>query len=326
MLFRGHSRNETWPDRRQSRPYRRIQSPAATPLEAIRTVATLDDEPNLSVSVVIPWGTPAVAITRAIGSALSQDLRPQAVFVLANNRVSHALLTETAQQYANQPVRFLYVPGCRNANVARNLGTALAKTPYVAYLDADDWWCPAHLRSSLSILARDNADLIYSGMTVHHPNARIEQRVAGDWHPYGSMEAYCLNYQAAQTSSLIARTDTALDIMWDVSLCRHQDYDFNARFARSYKTTFKQDITVHVDWEQPRRHRHHDDCFRVLKDWRPRIGQKLYQRHYVNLCRTARRSRDPVLLRVAPMCITYWFAIKLRGLRNKLLPPSRLQH
>jgi glycosyltransferase involved in cell wall biosynthesis len=289
-------------------------------------MATPDDQRSPNVSVVIPWGTPEVSICRAIGSALSQDLQPQEVFIVANNRVSQAFLTETARQYTTQPVRFLYIPGCRNANVARNLGTALAKTSYVAYLDADDWWSPDHLSSSLSVLASQNADLIYSGMTAHRPKDRIEHRVASDWHRYGSMEAYCLNYQAAPTPSLVARTDMALDIMWDVSLARHQDYDFKARFARRYKTTFKEDITVHVDWQQPRRHRHHDDCFRVLKDWRPRVEEKLYQRHYVNLCRTARRARDPVLLRVAPLCLAYWFVIKLRGLRNKLLRQSPSQH
>src|SRR5215217_8224496 len=55
---------------------------------------------------------------------------------------------------------------------ARNLGVALAKTPYVAFSDDDSWWAPDALPAAEQVFGRHPALGLLAGRTLVGPEAR----------------------------------------------------------------------------------------------------------------------------------------------------------
>ncbi len=101
-----------------------------------------------SVSVVIPTYHRPDLVLRAVRSALDQTMADLEVIVVVDGRdaaTCDALLT-----IADARVR-VHVPDRHLGNAdARNAGVAIARAPWVAFLDDDDVWMPAKLERQLS--------------------------------------------------------------------------------------------------------------------------------------------------------------------------------
>jgi glycosyltransferase involved in cell wall biosynthesis len=252
---------------------------------------------NSTVSVVIPWGKLDGDVERCLRSVKAQTRQPDQVYVIVNGQILNFNYSKLESDYCSEIFTFIEVPGCENANIARNIGVSLSRSDYVAFLDSDDWWEPNHLAHSIAQLDASNSDLIYSGMLVHGPDEEVTELAASNFQQHRNMETYLLNYLPAQSSSFVARRPPLLKCLWDVSLKRHQDYEFLARFSRNFNVMHSADVSVHVDWTLVRRSKSHEDCFRVLEMWRPMIERHLHDRHFLTLFRSAVRSSDRTWVR-----------------------------
>lgn len=263
---------------------------------------------SLGVGVVIPWGKEE-GINRCIDSTLIQSYRVEQVVVLANGDVSREAFLAHKEKYAAlSEVTFVFLNNCRNANIARNIGMLLLSTDLVAFVDSDDWWDRTHIEESVERLQMGQVDLVYSGMRIYRQGG-IEDKFAKDFSEMGGMRNYCLSYLAAPTSSLVARREKALTIMWDWQLRRHQDYDFKARFCDIYAALHKQSITVNIDWVISDRAVIFSDCFYLLESWKGKVDRSLYWSHYVGLVKGAWRARDPIFLKKC--LVGLWYALLL---------------
>jgi hypothetical protein len=119
------------------------------------------------------------------------------------------------------------------------------------------------------------------------------------------------------------RRECILRHPWHPRLRRHQDFELLARLANHIAIASKPGITVNVDWTStPRRHKAHSDCFSVLHEFKPRLRDGLYRRHFFFLFNSARESNDYswllqivefILLSLSPMLrpfrrINYWLS------------------
>jgi teichuronic acid biosynthesis glycosyltransferase TuaG len=104
------------------------------------------------VSVVIPAYRCAETISLSINSALAQEV---ALEVLVIDDCPESPIDQVMEQYNDEP-RVIYLRNPKNMGAAetRNRGIALAKAPYVAFLDADDIWRPGKLKKQLEALER----------------------------------------------------------------------------------------------------------------------------------------------------------------------------
>lgn len=93
----------------------------------------------MQVDVVIPAHQAAVSVGRAVRSALSQNVPPESVTVVAD-----ACVDATASVAREAGAHVLEVQA-RSAAVARNRGWQVGRAPWVAFLDADDRWRPTWL-------------------------------------------------------------------------------------------------------------------------------------------------------------------------------------
>jgi glycosyltransferase involved in cell wall biosynthesis len=94
-----------------------------------------------SISVVIPTFNRAGVVKRALESALRQSLRPAQIIVIDDGSTDDT--REVLGRYGDT-IEYVRQENA-GASVARNRGIALARHPWIAFLDSDDYWLPDHL-------------------------------------------------------------------------------------------------------------------------------------------------------------------------------------
>ncbi len=116
-----------------------------------------------AISVVIPCYNSADTLAETVASVLAQS-RPASEIILVDDGSldGTAALIATMQQHHGERLRTVWQA---NAGVAaaRNLGMAMAQSPYVLPLDADDSLHPAMLADCGAMLDADaSLDLVYT--------------------------------------------------------------------------------------------------------------------------------------------------------------------
>ncbi|WP_241269823.1 glycosyltransferase family 2 protein [Caballeronia sp. M1242] len=96
------------------------------------------------VSIVIPCFNAAATLVRALNSCLAQ---PEAAQIIVVDDGSEDTSLDIARSIAltDARVQLLQTPANGGAARARNLGAQYAAHPLLAFLDADDEYCPAPL-------------------------------------------------------------------------------------------------------------------------------------------------------------------------------------
>ncbi len=130
-------------------PYPDLSSPP--PEMVCGEILSTDEDPPHSAaakaegrfSVIIPTFNRGHLIQRAIESALNQTVPPSQIIVIDDGSTDNT--AAVCARYGNS---ILYVRQ-KNGGVAaaRNHGIRLAKFPWIAFLDSDDYWTPAHLEN-----------------------------------------------------------------------------------------------------------------------------------------------------------------------------------
>lgn len=114
-----------------------------------------------TVSVVIPAYNAAWCVAKAIDSVLAQDYRDFELIVVDDGSTD-----DTAAVLASygDAIRVIRKPN-GGLSSARNAGIAAARSEFIAFLDADDWWLPGKLRLQMSSM-RQNANIGFSSTTA----------------------------------------------------------------------------------------------------------------------------------------------------------------
>ena len=100
------------------------------------------------VTVIIPCHNAASSIRRCLDSVLGQTRKPDEIIVV-NDGSTDKSITEI-NSYGNA-VKCLHQAN-QGPSIARNTGVGAAKSKYVAFLDADDYWMPEFLEKCVTFL------------------------------------------------------------------------------------------------------------------------------------------------------------------------------
>jgi glycosyltransferase involved in cell wall biosynthesis len=122
--------------------------------------------PQALVTTVVPTYRRPESLARAVRSALDQTVRDHVVVVVDDGAGLPPLPDDD---------RLVAVSLARNtgrAGVVRNVGIALSRSTYLAFLDDDNEWRPHHLATALDALtgAADPVDLVYTGVERVRPD------------------------------------------------------------------------------------------------------------------------------------------------------------
>jgi glycosyltransferase involved in cell wall biosynthesis len=122
--------------------------------------------PQALVTTIVPTYRRPESLARAVRSALDQTVRDHVVVVVDDGAGLPPLPDDD---------RLVAVSLARNtgrAGVVRNVGIALSRSTYLAFLDDDNEWRPHHLATALEALtgAADPVDLVYTGVERVRPD------------------------------------------------------------------------------------------------------------------------------------------------------------
>ncbi|MDS2172880.1 glycosyltransferase [Nesterenkonia sp. CL21] len=198
------------------------------------------------VTAVIPTvGRPS--LREAVRSALRQTV-PTMPLVVVDDLDALAVVQSrlTGLEY-----RLVCTAGRQGAGAARNLGVQFAETPWVAFLDDDDDWVAEKAESQIRLSpAASEQDgrrpaegtvmscraLLVGASTRAVPERPYRTRLGPDGAVAPGVVGYVLDRSTVrlrrnflQTSTLLCPRETALDVPWDESLNRHQDWDWLIR-------------------------------------------------------------------------------------------------
>lgn len=109
-------------------------------------------------SVIIPLYNKAPYVRKTIESVLGQTLGGYELIIIDNGSSDGS--SEIVAGFTDQRIRIVRLEENVGVSNARNKGVEMATAPYIAFLDADDWWEPTFLEEM-------------SGLIKRHPDAGI---------------------------------------------------------------------------------------------------------------------------------------------------------
>src|SRR5690348_17042411 len=102
------------------------------------------------VSIVIPTYNRAHLLPRAVASVQAQTCADWELIVVDDGSTDSTIADVTAMAGADPRIRLAVNTGRRGPAGARNAGIAVARAPWVAFLDSDDSWGPGKLARFLA--------------------------------------------------------------------------------------------------------------------------------------------------------------------------------
>jgi glycosyltransferase involved in cell wall biosynthesis len=119
---------------------------------------------NPMISVVIPTYNRAKDLRRCLDSLIAQDLQDFEVLICDDGSSDNT--SGVVAEYTDLlDITYSYGENFGGPARPRNRGIALAGSPYIAFLDSDDWWTPSKLRLSLEALDA-GADIVCHDLYV----------------------------------------------------------------------------------------------------------------------------------------------------------------
>lgn len=241
-------------------------------------VTSIGARPN--VSVVIPCHDAARFLSDALDSVLRQQEVELDVHVVDDGSPDGDRIGEVVSVFrqAGAPVQLHREPH-RGVAAARNAGLAAVRSPWVAFLDADDRWRPGFLRRQLDLLQNDDVDLVWCDAAFFGP-AATEKTTVMQTHPSEgepTLAAVLAGHCMPVMSTVVARTATVRRAGgFDTRLEACEDFELWARLVADGARLAWTD-EVGAERRLHARNRSHDTRrmvrgqLEVLRRWAPKI-------------------------------------------------------
>ena len=184
----------------------------------------------IQVSVIIPVYTGSQYLSRALESALCQDVPLEVIVV---NDCSPEDVDAVIAPYLARP-ELVYLKNEQNLGAAdsRNRGVQNARGKYVAFLDADDCWVAGKLQKQLAVLEESGAVLCSTAREQVRPDGETTGRVI----PVPERITYrtLLKHNCIACSSVVMRREAALEFPMRHAQDSHEDYILWLEVLRKY--------------------------------------------------------------------------------------------
>ena len=113
----------------------------------------------IKISVIIPVYNAEKYLRECLDSVIGQALQDIEIICVDDGSTDSSL--SVLQKYAAKDTRLkIVVQANQGAAAARNVGMAVAQGEYLAFLDADDLYCPEALQTAYACATKSNADMV----------------------------------------------------------------------------------------------------------------------------------------------------------------------
>lgn len=159
------------------------------------------------VTIVIPCYNVAKYIKRCIDSLVGQSFQKFKV-ILVDDKSTDDTYQYLLQLQATSELDIMVLQNSCNSGpaVSRNNGILKADTKYITFCDSDDWYEPDFLKTMVSLLEDNAADMAFCGYKVVDEHGKSQSRPVYNRSGFISREeAFCLD--ADSLCMLMVKTD-----------------------------------------------------------------------------------------------------------------------
>lgn len=194
------------------------------------------------VSVVIPTHNRSAQLALAVKSVLAQTHQKLEIFVIDDASTDDT--NEVVNWFPDSRIHYVRHKQNVGGSATRNTGIRLAQGMYIAFLDDDDQWKPNKIEKQLEQIA--DCDAVICGYRLF-----VEEReVPGAKEQGKSFHVTRRLLKRGQvgwgTSTLMAKTDIAMELRFDESLPVGQDWDLLIRMAERYRVKYFDESLVMI--------------------------------------------------------------------------------
>lgn len=203
-------------------------------------------EEKFFVSVIIPVYNAELYLENAVKSAINLPEVGEIILIEDNSPDNALMICEMLVQKYPKISLYQHLDGInKGAAASRNLGIKKAKFPYIAFLDADDWYLPWRFTKEHQIFKRfPFADAVYSSVTLEenqHDNSKLEglnfdlrQKIGYNTAPREFYKQLIKSKRVLfHTNGVTIKTEFLLkDKLFDERLTLHQDTELWNRLIR----------------------------------------------------------------------------------------------
>lgn len=182
------------------------------------------------ISVVIPVYNGASTLAHALDSVLIQELVKE---ILIIDDASNDGTDVIARSYCQKNDKIKYIPNERNMGVAasRNKGVTLAASPYIAFLDADDYWIEGKLRMQMALMQKTGAVISSTARELIKPDGQETGHIIEIKHRITYREL--LKHNSLSCSAVLAKREVLLEFPMQHE-DSHEDYITWLLIVRKY--------------------------------------------------------------------------------------------
>jgi teichuronic acid biosynthesis glycosyltransferase TuaG len=132
---------------------------------------------RIQVSVIIPCYNAQAYLKCAVDSVIQQTLSEWELIIIDNGSTDQSYAI--ASSYRDSRIQVVSYIDQRGAANARNVGIALAKGEFIAFLDSDDYWEPKKLAIQVQFMKDSDSALTYTDYAL----VNQEDQVIGVYSP-----------------------------------------------------------------------------------------------------------------------------------------------
>lgn len=149
----------------------------------LKRLAMQPEKPPL-VSIVMATYNRSNILGYAIQSALASTLQDWELIIVGDCCTDDT--AEVVAAFGDARIRFVNLEiNYGEQTGPNNVGVSLARGTYLAFLNHDDLWLPDHLQSSIDVIERTGADLVFDqGLVIQSTWNHIVGALAGEPQPY----------------------------------------------------------------------------------------------------------------------------------------------
>lgn len=182
------------------------------------------------ISVVIPTYNSACTIRWSLESLANQSDTNFEVVVVDDFSEDYLEVQRIVEEFSKTlSISFFRLRKKGNGAIARNFGIDKVNTPYICFLDSDDFWENNRIELAYDSIrkARYKELLEYSCYQIMNTNYVSPKR---DLHEGELVSEYVFfSDMSMQTSTFLISTEIAKSVLFDEKLSRHQDSSFMMR-------------------------------------------------------------------------------------------------
>lgn len=189
---------------------------------------------NLTVSVVIPCYNHAHYVRFALESILAQTFSGWEAIVVDDGSTDDT--PAAVANFTDSRIRYIRQEN-QGLSAARNTGVGAAQGEYVAFLDADDEWCPNFLEHGVAVLAHNDALAgVYSLAQLIDPQGVVLPQVGGQVVAPSAFRTRLLEGGFFPPCTTLVRTALVRQAgLFDIRLTSLEDWDLWLRISEYHQ-------------------------------------------------------------------------------------------